>query len=170
MKDRIKIALLFSLIVVFVANSQVKTRKQLKEEQKLEKQKQIALLMDSKDFVFVGTRALPQGYRNIDLTSNPNFVNFQPAFIKSEMPYFGRSTGSVAYGGGGGLNFEGIPEDYTFTKENNFFIIKAVVRDAIDSYKIILKVFLEGGASLTIISNTRSSITYTGSITKATKT
>lgn len=169
MKTKIILSLSFLLALITFGFAQQETKKQRKETQKIESQKATALLIDSKTFVFVATRALPQGYKSVDLTTNPNFVQFEPAFIKSEMPYFGKATGSVAYGGGGGLDFEGIPEKYTFTKSDKAYAIKAVVRGEKDSYTISLTVFFTGNASMIISSNTRSSISYTGTISKLNK-
>jgi hypothetical protein len=164
--------LVLILILCFVATmgfSQEKTKKQLKEERKIEKQKQIALLIDAKEFVFVARTAFPLGYRSVDLTTNFNYVNFLPEFIKSELPFFGRATGNVSYGGDGGLNFEAIPSDYVFEKGNKSYTIKGVVKDKNDSYRLVLTVFFEGSASLSITSNNRSSISYNGEIFKLIK-
>jgi hypothetical protein len=66
---------LFLFGLVTIGFAQEKTRKQIREEKKIEKQKQTAILVDSKDFVFVARNASPQGFRTIDLTTNPNYVD-----------------------------------------------------------------------------------------------
>jgi len=155
-------------ISFFVGNgyAQEKTKKQLKEEQKTEKQKQIEALINSKEFVFVAKNTSPQGYRTIDLTTNPNYMKFYPDLIKSEMPYFGKGYGGGAYGGDGGLNFEGKPEDYTIEKTNKLYRIKAVVKGERDVYSLILSVYFGGSATLSVNSNYRSTISYNGEISK----
>ena len=52
--------ILMSLILTS-AYSQEKSKKELKEEEKLQKQMQIETLVNSKDFVFVAKYALPMG-------------------------------------------------------------------------------------------------------------
>jgi hypothetical protein len=157
------LALLLSLVVT-ICFAQEKTKKQLRQTRKIEKQKQTEILVNSKEFVFVARNASPQGFRNIDLTSNANYIKFQPDFIKSEMPFFGRAYSGVAYRGDGGLNFEGKPQEYTFKKEKKAYQIKAVVKGQYDVYKMYLSVFYDGSASLSINSNNRSTISYNGEI------
>ena len=79
------------------------------------------------------------------------------------MPYFGRAYSGVAYGGGG-LSFKGPIQKYSITKDEKKFTIKGEVRDNSDNYSIILTVFFDRGASLTISSNNRDSINYRGEI------
>jgi len=160
--------ILIVLVLLGVTNTsfaQQKTKKELKEERKLEKQKQIDALVASKSFIFEANRAFPTGYRSIDLTTNPNSISFTPNLIKSDMPFFGRATGSIPYGGGdGGLKFEGAPDGFSIDKQKKNYLLKAKVKDKNDNYTIQLTIFFDGGASLLINSNNRSSISYMGSI------
>jgi hypothetical protein len=67
-----------------------KNKKEVKAEKKLEQQKRIEELVDSKTFVFVARTAHPTGRRAINLTTNPNYVNFYPELKDGNMPFFGR--------------------------------------------------------------------------------
>ncbi len=163
------IALMFLLFVVTMGFAQEKTRKQLKEESKIEKVKQIAILVASQKFVFVAQRAFPQGFRTIDLTTNPNFIEFTPDFIKSEMPFFGRGYSGIGYGGDIGMKFEGKPIEFSIVKAKKTFELNAIVRGESDVYRIMLSISYEGSATLTINSNNRSSISYYGEIFKIEK-
>jgi hypothetical protein len=151
-------------LIITPGFSQKKTKKELKEERKIERQKQTEALVNSREFVFSARTAMPQGGRSIDLSSNPGSVKFLPDLIKSDMPYFGRVTGFVAYGGDGGMKFEGIPEGYTVIAEKKGYQVNAVVKGENDIYRLSLSVSLEGSASLAITSNNRSVITYSGEI------
>lgn len=157
----LSIFLSFSVLMGF---AQEKTKQQIKEEQKLVKQKQIEALVDSKQFEFEGQMAYPQRGRSIDLTTNTNYLRFKNDSIYSEMPYFGRAYAGVAYGGGGGLSFKGPVKNFSITKNKKNFTVKGEVRDSSDSYSVILTVYFDGGASLTINSNNRDSINYRGDI------
>jgi hypothetical protein len=157
------LVLLLSLVVT-MSFAQEKTRKQLREARKIEKQKQTEILVNSKEFVFVARNASPQGFGSVDLTTNPNYIKFQPDFIKSEMPFFGTAYSGVDYRGDGGLNFEGKPLEYTFKKEKKAYQIKAVVKGQNDVYTMFLSIFFDGSASLSINSNNRSIISYIGEI------
>jgi len=117
MQTKITQLVLVMLLGFFGANAQISDRKAEKEKKRVEREKEIAALVESKSFVFKGDRAIPTGYKSMDLTTNPNFVKFSPDLIVSEMPFFGRAY-SVSYGGSdAGLKFEGKPEIYTIERE-----------------------------------------------------
>lgn len=160
------IGVILCLFVVTVGYSQEKTRKQLRTESKIEKGKQISVLVDAKEFVFVANRAFPQGFRSIDLTTNTNFIEFKPAFIKSEMPFFGRGYSGIGFGGDKGLKFEGKPSEFSIVKTKKTYELNATVRGEGDVFRITLSILFEGSATLSIYSNNRSAITYYGEIFK----
>ena len=165
MKIKRTISVIFLSLIMAAGYSQEKSKKQLREERKIEKQNQTAALVDSKEFVFVGRTALPQGFRTMDLTTNPNYVQFRPNNIKSEMPFFGRAFSGVGYGSDVGLHFEGTPKEFSVEKGKKSYQIKVVVRGEKDTYTLLLSVFFEGSATLSISSNNRSTISYNGDIT-----
>lgn len=159
--------LLFLSFSVMTGFAQEKTKKQLKEERELAKQKEIEALIESKEFEFVANRANPQGMRSIDMTTNDNFLRFKKDTIHSEMPFFGRAYGGVGYGSNsGGLDFKGLAKDYSIKKDKKNYTIKANVKENTDSYQIILNIYFNGGAYLSISSNNRSTIGYNGEIHK----
>lgn len=169
MKSKKTILGVFLLLVVTFGFAQEKSRKQLRKERQLEDVRQTAILIDSKEFVFVAKRAFPLGFRDVDLTTNPNFIEFKPDFIKSEMPFYGRGYSGIGYGGDAGLRFEGKPSEFTIEKGKKAYQVNATVRGEQDVFKISLAVFLEGNAILTISSNNRSTISYNGEISKIEK-
>lgn len=170
MKAKFKYGLVSVLMLVFFVFSgvnvmaQQKSKKQLREEAKVEKQKQTALLVASKEFVFSPKSVFPQGGTNITLNDSSYSLEFHPDFIKSYLPFFGRAYSGVGYGGDTGMKFEGKPITYTIEKTKKASIIKVAVRGEQDSYSITLSVYLEGAAYLSINSNNRSSISYDGAI------
>jgi hypothetical protein len=145
--------------------AQEKTKKQLKEEQKIAKQKEVDALVDSKEFEFVSVMAYPQGSGSVDMLTNPNFLRFKKDTIQSEMPYFGQGYIGIGYGSGG-LDFKGAIQDYSIKKDEKKYTIKTKVKDNKDVYDITLIVFFGGNASLTINTSNRSTISYRGSIDK----
>ena len=136
-----------------------------KAEKKLELAKLIENLVDSKQFIFVATRALPMGGASIDLTTNSNYVKFDPDYIDSYMPFFGQAY-SVDYRNDTGMKFEGKPELFTIKrlKKNRGYDILTKVSLARDTYDLRLEVGLEGNSTLTISSFNRSTISYVGQI------
>jgi hypothetical protein len=164
MKTKISVLVILFSLMMTSGFSQEKSRSEIKKERKLEKQSQIAEMVNAREFVFIGRTAQPQGYRSVNLASNPNFVKFHPDLIEGYMPYFGKAYSGVGYGGDGGLKFDGVPEDYTVEKRKKNFLIEAVVKGENDVYDISLTVGFEGSSTLSIISNNRSPISYIGDI------
>jgi hypothetical protein len=164
MKIRLSVVGFILILSVTAGFSQEKSKKELKEERKLEKQKQVEEMVNAKEFVFVARTALPSGMRSVDLTTNQNYVKFQPDLIDSYMPYFGKAYSSIGYGGDSGLKFKGKPEEFNVVKKKKSFQIDAVVKGENDNFRLSLSVSSEGSASLSITSNNRSTISYQGEI------
>jgi hypothetical protein len=163
MKTRVTFIVLLSLL--FASGfAQEKTKKELKEEKKIELQKQTEALVNSKEFIFVGRTAIPSGMRSVNLTSNTNYVKFQPEMIESEMPYYGRAYGSAGYGGDSGVKFKGKPDEFSIAKGKKNLEVQVVVKGEKDNFRLNLSVTYSGSASLSITSNNRSSILYNGEI------
>jgi hypothetical protein len=149
--------------------SQEKTKKELKEEKKIQQEKQTEALVETKEFTFVGRTAIPSGMKSVNLSSNSNFVKFQPEMIESEMPYYGKAYSSIGYGGDSGLRFKGKPSEFTVSKSKNGFDVKVVVQGETDKYMLYLSVGSSGSASLSVTCNNRSSISYNGDISATEK-
>jgi hypothetical protein len=160
---KLSIFLVLLLFILPKGFSQEKSRKELKAERKIALQKQIDSLVNSREFVFIGTFAHPQGQRSVNLASNSNFMKFYTDSISSDMPFYGKAY-NVGYGGDSGLKFAGKAEKYTVKKEKKNYQIDAVVKGDHDSFQIFLSVSFSGGASLSINSNNRNPISYSGDI------
>jgi hypothetical protein len=169
MKTKIIVFIILLSFFTITGFAQVKTKKELRESRRIEKEKQIEKLVYSKDFIFVGRTALPLGFRAIDLTTNANYVLFQSDSIKSEMPFFGRGYTGIGYGRDAGLKFEGKAEGFTIEKKKKVYEIKTTVKGVGDTYRLMLSVFFEGSATLTITSNNRSTISYNGDVSASPK-
>lgn len=160
---------IFVILFLILAGSpatfaQEKSPKLTKEQKKAEKEKQIEALMNSKEFVFTGNFAIPTGSRQVNLASNPNFMKFQPETIVSEMPFFGTAYSTTGYGTDSGVRFSAKPEKFEIKKVKKGWDVEAVVNDQADSYKIYLSVSSSGNAQLSVSSNRRSTISYSGDI------
>lgn len=164
MKAKTTAISLFFIMSVACGYSQEKTKKQIKEEQKIEKRKQTEGLVEAKTFVFVARTALPQGYKSINLSSDWYQVKFTPDTIVSYLPYYGKAYSGVGYGNDTGLKFEGQPVDLTLTKGKKNYSMSVKVKGSDDTYQLYLTVGFEGSASLTVNSAKRSIISYRGDI------
>ena len=150
------------LVMTIDSMAQTTDGKADKENNRIAKEKEVARLVDSKIFMFRATRALPTGYKSVDLTANPGRVKFSPELIVSEMPYFGKVY-TVSFGDGS-LNFFGQPDVFTVGRKSNNYAIEAKVKGEDDSYTINLKVSFEGNSSMTISSGHRALISYNGEV------
>ena len=164
MNPKISVLLVLFLLIGTSLLAQEKSKKQLREERAIEKQQQTEAMINAKEFVFIGRTAIPTGFKTMDLTTNTNYVKFHPDLIESYMPFFGKAYSGIGYGGDNGLKFEGKPEEYTFEKGKKDYQINAKVKGTNDLYKLSLSVSFEGSATLSIISNSRSPISYNGEI------
>jgi len=144
--------------------AQEKTKKQLKAERDLQKQKEIESLIDSKKFDFEAQKVSPQGGRVINLDYNTYFLKFSTEKTTCDLPFFGRAY-NVAYGGAnGGIKFEGIPENIKVEKKKNSYTLKTTVKGKDDVYDLMFSIFFDGGTTLSVNSNNRAFISYTGEI------
>lgn len=80
------------------------------------------------------------------------------------MPFYGRAHRGIRYGGDEGLKFTGVPENFTLSKAKKNYLHNATVKGEKDPFRISLLVGFEGSATLSITSNNRSTISYTGEI------
>ena len=163
MKTRISVLLMLLTIFTISGFAQEKSKKQIKEEAKIEKQKQTEALVNSKTFVFNASTAIPQGSKPVNLTAIYN-VKFSPDTIVSYMPFYGNANRGVGFGGDTGMKFEGKPEDFIVEKGKKNYKVNAVVKGENDTYQISLSIGFKGSTMLSISSNNRSNISYNGEI------
>lgn len=164
METKILFILVLMSLILTSAFSQERSKKEIKEEEKLQKQMKIETLVNSKDFVFIAKYALPMGARQIDLTSNPNYIKFNPDLMDGYMPFFGTATAGIGSVGDITIKFREKPETFNIEKKKKNYQIDSKVKGENDIYRLSLSVLPEGGASLAIISNNRSTISYQGEI------
>lgn len=163
MKTKVSILLVLLSIFISPVSAQEKTKKELKEQRDIQKQKEIETLINSKKFDFEAQKVTPQGGRMIILDYNTYFLKFDTEKTTGDLPFFGRAY-NVAYGGDGGIKFEGVPENIKIEKKKKSYIVKATVKGKNDVYDLMFTVFSDGGGTLSINSNNRASISYDGEI------
>jgi len=168
MKTKLSILLVLLCFLHSPVFAQEKTKKELKAEKEQQQQKEIEALINSKSFVFEAQKVNPQGGRVIILDYNTYFLKFNTEKTTSDLPFFGRAF-NVAYGGDGGIKFEGVPENIKIEKKKKSYLLKATVKGKDDVYNLTFSIFLNGGATLFVNSNNKASISYDGEI-KAPKT
>ena len=163
MKTEFAIFLTLISFFSFDGFAQEKTRKEIKNEREIQKQKETESIITSKSFVFNAEKVMSQSGRMLVLDYNTYFVKFNLEKAEGDLPFFGRAF-NVNYGSDGGIKFEGKPENVKIEKKKKSYIIKATVRGKDDTYDLIFSVFYDGRATLSINSNKRASISYDGNL------
>ncbi|MEN2413578.1 DUF4251 domain-containing protein [Flavobacterium mesophilum] len=163
MSPKLSILLVLSCFFSFSVLAQEKSKKELKAERELQKQKEIEALIDSKNFAYEAQKATPQGGRLLNLDYNTYFLDFNETKTTCDLPFFGRAY-NVAYGGDGGIKFEGVPENTKIEKSKKKIIVRSTVKGKDDVFDLLFTIFFDGSASLSITSNNRGSISYDGEI------
>jgi hypothetical protein len=157
MKTKLYALLIFSLAIIqgfsFPAFEKNKTIQS-------ERKEQVEMLMNSRQFVFHARRAEPTGGNSIDLTTNQNYVKFNPDFIDCYLPFFGRAYSGVGYNSRAGLHFQGKPDIFTIDKKKKTWEVTVSVKSNTDNYRLYLSVTPEGFASLSVSSNNLETISY----------
>lgn len=170
MKSKYYIVVLLLSVVMPTGFSKDKTRGEQKDDKKLEKRGQLEMMINSRDFVFIPRIALPSGMKPVNLATDQYGIKFQPYFIDSYIPFFGRAYSAVGYGNDTGLSFKGKPEKFEIEKNRKTFQVNVIVKGGSDIFRLFLSIGFEGNASLSISSDNRSTISYQGEISAPEKT
>ncbi|WP_075601671.1 DUF4251 domain-containing protein [Saccharicrinis aurantiacus] len=158
------------LLVLMVSISTITAQDKLskKEKRQLEKLEEFEKLQDlisNKKLEFIADRAFPTGYRNVDLTTNPNFLRISNDSAHAEMPYFGRAF-SATPGERGGIRFESemIEKSIEINEKKMKVTLIFEIKDDGKNYRCILDMFGGGSASLSVGSDHLQQISYNGNI------
>jgi hypothetical protein len=161
----------FILIFLFAGHQALpqqkeeKTRKEIRAEKEAKKKAEIKQLIDSEDFIFQATHALPLGGGSIFLNHDYD-VHIKKDSVFSYLPFYGVAY-HIEYGGrNSGFIFEEPVEDFSkkFDREN--YLIKFGVDRGNDNITFTFHVTELGYATLNINSTNRQSISYYGFVEK----
>lgn len=155
-----------SLLTEAQKNDKKQDKKKAKSEKKAEQFSETKELVESRDFVFDADRAFPSGMRSIDLVSNPGTIEVNNESVVADLPFFGRSYTSH-YSGNAGMKFKGEIEnekiEFNEKKRKVFYSFREKDRDFFD---VTMEITYNGGCSVSINSNGKNSISYSGKIEK----
>ena len=170
MKTLIKILFALIVAVTAIAPANAQSKKAIQQAKKATEVKQ---LIDAKDYIFEANYMYPLGGASRYLTS-PYDVTVSPDTVEAYLPYFG-----VAYSGAGynnnednGIKFKSTKFDYTNVpvEKNGSYIIRIKTKDTRNAIQLILQVYTNGNADLSVISPNRQQIRFTGIIKERSKT
>jgi len=154
------------IVLILISIYSIGSAQNAKSQKKQDNYNQVLAVIESGNFEFVARKANPQGGRQIDLTTNPNFLRIKGNNGEAHMPYFGRAY-SGGYGtGSGGIEFNGEFTEYNVEKNDAKFrlLIKFKIKGDNDTYNGTLNITGLDNASLSISSNNKQVISYFGDI------
>ena len=161
--------ILILVVLVFGMQLSFSQTKAEKKAAKQEKQEQdfaaVKTLLETKQFTFEATWATTQSGKRINLIGNPNVLILDEETTTGDLPYFG-VVQMTAYGGTGGIKFEGNYQDYklNFNDKKRLGIITYSIYNNTENFTVTIRVFGPESASVHIYSSNRNGITYDGSI------
>ena len=133
-----------------------------KKDKKDEQFKEMTSLIESGRYLFTVQSVQPTGSRTIHTTSLYT-LEANDSTYKAYLPYFGRAY-QASYGGDGGIEFDASPENLKLTLKEKKRMIKLEfdVQAKNDKYSCFLSVGSSGYGTLSINSQNRQPISYSG--------
>jgi hypothetical protein len=137
-----------------------------KQEKKAADFEIFATLIESGNYQFTVRTANPSGGRTIQISSEYTLVAREGAY-EAQLPYFGRAY-SASYGGDGGIEFKGEPENLELTRneKKGTILVSFQIKNDRDQYNITLDIGSSGYGTLAVASQRRQNISYYGQVSE----
>ncbi|NQU84987.1 MAG: DUF4251 domain-containing protein [Mariniphaga sp.] len=161
MKNLLILLLVFSVSLPLIA--QEKSRKERKAEREAQKAEKVSKLLDSKEFVFNATHALPMGGGSIYLTSSFD-LKISGDSVYAYLPFYGVAYQAEYGGRNGGFEFQEPIKEYSVESIKSRKQIIFKVKTQKDTYNMVLSVSNSGNADLHVNSVKRQSIRFNGTV------
>ena len=165
------LAALFVLSFICMSGTAQDVRKGEKKIKKEEQYQNLLKLINTQQYAFRGDKALPQSGPQIDLINNDNFLRINKENATADMPYFGRAYRAGYSTSDVGVKFDGPMLSYAVNQNDkkHRITINFNVKVPDDTYRCTLTVSSMNSASLSVISDRRQIIRYTGVISELTE-
>jgi hypothetical protein len=156
--------LLTSLLILALLLSGLSPAAAQKTNKKDTQFQEMNALIEGARYQFIVQSVQPTGGQTIQSTSGYT-MDIKDSIYTADLPYFGRAY-KASYGGDGGVKFEGTPENLEITSNEKKRTIKVQfeIRGKNDKYTLYLSAGYSGYASLSINSQNRQPISYSGII------
>ncbi len=158
--------ILFSFLGFTLSAQQEKlSRKEKKEQQRNKDFQDIKTLVDSGEFEFNATWALPREGTRINLVTNRGFLNYEAEHLRFYFPFFGETHISTSTNGRISYDYEGQWENYQVSYDDDkrkITITGEATHNESEHLQFILKVSYSGYSTLSIVSSFRARIRYEG--------
>jgi len=154
-------AFLFVLSNPIIAQS----KKELKKQKAAKEYLKTKNLIESGVYTFIAISANTQKGRRIDLSTNYNSLKFDNAHVIADLPFFGFSQVS-SFNSDGGIIFDIENTDFEieYNDKKHKITIKFVAKNKTESFDLLLTVYSNASAALSITSNQRDSMRYQGDV------
>lgn len=133
-----------------------------KKEKKAQEFKEMTALMESGNYVFTVNSVNPTGGGTRSVSSNYT-LEARDSVYYAYLPYFGRAY-TASYGGDGGIEFEQAPEnlELSLNEKKRTVKVQFSIKGEKDKYDLFLSVGSSGYGTLSINSQNRQPISYSG--------
>ena len=162
---RNSIIILTTLFIFIIDSSYAQTKKELKQQEKIEKYKAMKALVENGKLSFEANTAFTQGGKRVDLTTNPNSLIINGELSEADMPYFG-VVQITSFDSDNGINFKNEATDYdiNYNDKKQKITIKFSAKNKSENFNLTLIISNDGFATLNIISSHRNIINYNGHV------
>lgn len=162
MKRNIIVLLLFLSAMALFAQAR-KQKKEKRVEKRAMLAEKVAGLVETQNYTFIARSVNPIGWSTVMLNSEYDLKVIGDSVI-AYLPFFGRAYRVDYSSNEGGIKFNTIMKNYTVKKRLTRFIVNFEAQTEGEFYGVSLLVTRLGYCSLTITSNNRQVINYSGII------
>ena len=148
-----------------------------------EKATELKTLIDSRNFNIVSHTAMPMAgiamqqlansnllgagntANSIDLTTNANYFKVSRlGDLSVSLPFYGETRSTSYSGNMGNIQFNGIPDTskFQYNESKKRYEITYQFKTKKEAYKVTIQIYLNSKTRITLISSTKSVITYLG--------
>jgi len=161
MKISAKSVLFFFIVIVLHSNGYSQT----KAEKKAAHEALVKQLVESQNFIFLAQTMYPQGGRSRQIIGDNYTVVVSKDTIKSDLPYIGKAYSSTPGSTDGGIRFTSIQYIYTLIPgKKSGWNITIKPQDQSDVREMTFIITESGSTTVNILSNSRQSISFLGTI------
>ncbi|MFV0290652.1 MAG: DUF4251 domain-containing protein [Mangrovibacterium sp.] len=153
------------LLSLLMSVSLVQAQKTTRKEREAIKKENTKELLASQHFTFEATSAQPMSGRQINLTSDYE-LTLHGDTIEAYLPYFGRAYTAPTSQNEGGIKFKELAKSKTetFNEKKSMYNYEIEVDANGDNYTLVLRVGSTGYGYLTVNSNSRQPISFSGEL------
>lgn len=160
--------ILIAIMLLFTGGIQAQRKNKAEQSTKIEQQfKELQALIGTNRFQVTIDRVYPMNGADLTRFNPDGTITVTDSTAQGKLPYFGRAY-TLPYGEGGGIEFDGtIKERNVKTiekKRKSSVLYQFNVAGQNDIYRITIEAFPGGTCSVSINSNNRRHISYSGKI------